>query len=67
MSEKKPIPTAASAKGKLCPVCSKPSYSRDGVHPQCSVVQADEPRKQQLAADKKRKEELAKNQRLNNS
>jgi hypothetical protein len=24
-----------------CPVCGKPSYSRGGVHPQCSMRQAD--------------------------
>src|SRR5215213_2818251 len=28
----------------LCPVCGKPAYSLGGVHPQCAIQQADEPR-----------------------
>ena len=31
----------------------KVSYSRDGIHPQCAMIQADEPRKQQLKAKEK--------------
>ena len=45
---------------RLCPVCGKVSYSKDGIHPQCAIVQADEPRQQQLAAERKRKEAKAK-------
>ena len=48
MSEKKPVPTVAHQNGKICPVCGRPSYSRDGIHPQCAVQQADEPREQKL-------------------
>lgn len=25
---------------KTCPICNKPSYSQEGVHPQCSAKQA---------------------------
>lgn len=25
----------------ICPVCGEPSYSREGIHPQCSAAQAD--------------------------
>ena len=28
----------------LCPVCGKPSYSRDGIHPQCAVTHNDRAR-----------------------
>jgi predicted amidophosphoribosyltransferase len=55
MSAKNPIPIAVERSGKICPVCGKPSYSRDGVHPQCSMVLADAPRKLRLAAEKKAK------------
>lgn len=39
--------------GSICPICGKKSYSAAGVHPQCSVVQADAPRQAALAAKKK--------------
>jgi len=55
MSEKKPNPFVIDQSGKICPVCGKRSYSREGVHPQCSVNQADAPRKIRLAAEKKAK------------
>jgi hypothetical protein len=57
MSEKKPTPIVIQRTDKNCPVCGKRSYSRDGVHPQCSMVQADAPRKLRLAAEKKAKAE----------
>jgi hypothetical protein len=53
MSEKKPIPIIDSSGIKICPVCGKRSYSRDGVHPQCSVNKADAVRRKILAARKK--------------
>ena len=28
----------------LCPICGKPAYSLGGIHPQCAIQQADEPR-----------------------
>ncbi len=34
----------------LCPVCGKPAYSLGGVHPQCAIQQADEPRVLKLRA-----------------
>jgi hypothetical protein len=36
----------------LCPVCGTPSYSLGGVHPQCAIQQADEPRMIRLRAAK---------------
>lgn len=41
MSITKQNVTLATATGKLCPVCGHTSYSRSGVHPQCSLLQAD--------------------------
>lgn len=41
MNHKKSIPTVATSQGKVCPVCGRTSYSRGGIHPQCSVFQAD--------------------------
>lgn len=41
MSISKPIPEAPQVKRNLCPICGKPSYSRDGIHPQCSLDRAD--------------------------
>ncbi len=34
----------------VCPVCGTASYSLGGVHPQCAVEQADEPRILKLRA-----------------
>ncbi len=53
MSEKKPEPMFVPTKIRICPVCGKQSYSREGIHPQCASVQADAARKVQLAAKKK--------------
>lgn len=53
MSEKKPTPIIGESNSKMCPVCGKRSYSLGGIHPQCAVALADEPRKQQLAKEKK--------------
>jgi hypothetical protein len=33
-----------------CPVCGKASYSPGGIHPQCAMQQADEPRLARLRA-----------------
>jgi predicted RNA-binding Zn-ribbon protein involved in translation (DUF1610 family) len=35
-----------------CPICGKASYSPGGVHPQCAMQQADEPRILRLRAAK---------------
>ena len=36
----------------LCPICGKASYSVGGIHPQCSMQKADEPRLAKLKATK---------------
>jgi hypothetical protein len=59
MSEKKPPPLIPARVRNLCPVCGKTSYSRAGIHPQCSVRQADEESKirvkrERLLAEDKR-------------
>ncbi len=41
-------------KGKTCPVCGQSSYSKDGIHPQCSVQLADEKRAKELLGAKKK-------------
>jgi hypothetical protein len=40
-------------------VCGKKSYSAAGVHPQCSMQQADAPRQAELAAKKKEEKAVA--------
>jgi hypothetical protein len=47
---KKPTPVIQDVSNRICPICGKVSYSRDGIHPQCAMVQADAPRAQQLKA-----------------
>jgi hypothetical protein len=53
-NNKKPTPLAQQPDRKLCPVCKQPSYSRDGIHPQCAIELADSPRKKRLAEEKKK-------------
>jgi hypothetical protein len=36
----------------LCPICGKASYSAGGIHPQCAMQQADQPRIVRLRAAK---------------
>lgn len=55
MSEKKPTPIIVEPNSAICPVCTKRSYSRGGIHPQCAMIQADVPRKLRLSAEKKAK------------
>jgi hypothetical protein len=57
MSEKKPVPIVIERSNKCCPVCGKRSYSREGIHPQCAMTQADAPRRLRLAVEKKAKAE----------
>jgi hypothetical protein len=52
-NNKKPTPVIQNVSNKICPICGKVSYSRDGIHPQCAIVQADAPREQQRMAKKK--------------
>lgn len=54
MSEKKPGPILSPREIKTCPVCKKPSYSREGIHPQCATIQADAARIEEMASTKKR-------------
>ncbi len=49
MSEKSVIVLPPPPKN-VCPVCGKPAYSLGGVHPQCAIQQADEPRLVRLRA-----------------
>lgn len=42
MGTKKSMPSVATAKGKLCPVCGTASYSLGGIHPQCLSFRADQ-------------------------
>jgi hypothetical protein len=44
MSIIKPVIVIPGPERILCPICSKPTYSRGGIHPQCAIEQADEPR-----------------------
>jgi hypothetical protein len=37
----KPEPVFTQPTRNLCPICGQASYSRDGIHPQCSLNQAD--------------------------
>ena len=60
MNNKKPTPVIQQRGTKACPVCGQPSYSRDGIHPQCAIEQADLPRQKQLATIKKRKAKIEK-------
>jgi hypothetical protein len=41
VSTKKPLPVVFEPVRQRCPICGKPSYSRTGTHPQCSVARAD--------------------------
>ena len=52
MSYKKPTPILSEQNAKICVVCGQRSYSANGIHPQCCVIQADAPRTQWLKAKK---------------
>ena len=52
MSSEKSVLIVPPPPKHLCPVCGKPSYSLGGVHPQCAIQQADEPRMVRLRAAK---------------
>ena len=53
MSILKPVPIVPQRVTNLCPICGEASYSRDGIHPQCALQQADEPRNLRIRAAKK--------------
>jgi hypothetical protein len=48
MQHKKPIPLVARSRRPACPVCGQTSYSREGIHPQCAVKQADDKRLERI-------------------
>ena len=54
MSYKKPQPLLSNKAHESCPVCGEISYSVSGVHPQCSVEQADAKRMKRGAKDQKK-------------
>ena len=41
MNHKKPEPIYSQRPKKICPFCGEPSYSREGIHPQCAAADAD--------------------------
>jgi hypothetical protein len=51
MSEKSVVVVPQTPKN-LCPICGKPAYSLGGIHPQCAMQQADEPRLNRLRTTK---------------
>jgi uncharacterized OB-fold protein len=51
MSEKSVVVIPQPPKN-LCPICGKPAYSLGGIHPQCAMQQADEPRLARLRTTK---------------
>ncbi len=51
LSNKKPQPLTPPRIYNRCPVCGEISYSRDGVHPQCSVKRADRARIELIKRD----------------
>jgi hypothetical protein len=52
MSSEKSVIIVPPLAKHLCPVCGKASYSPGGIHPQCAMQQADEPRLARLRAAK---------------
>ena len=42
--KEEPILIAPPPPKTLCPVCGQATYSPGGIHPQCAMQQADEPR-----------------------
>jgi predicted RNA-binding Zn-ribbon protein involved in translation (DUF1610 family) len=50
MSSEKSVVVIPQAPRQLCPICGKASYSAGGVHPQCAMQKADEPRLIRLKA-----------------
>jgi hypothetical protein len=50
MSITKPVIVVPHPQRILCPICGKATYSPGGIHPQCAMQQADEPRLTRLRA-----------------
>jgi hypothetical protein len=60
VKHQKPVPSRTSSRGAKCPVCGETSYSLGGIHPQCSMAQADAERKIEITANRKTKAKTAK-------
>ena len=60
MSDKKPPPLIPDRNHKRCPVCGEISYSRAGVHPQCSAKKADAKQKERIKEAKLAEEQAEK-------
>ena len=52
MSIIEPVVIVPQPVRNLCPICGKATYSLGGIHPQCAMQQADEPRIVRLRAAK---------------
>ena len=52
MSTDKAVEIVPQPPRNLCPICGKATYSAGGIHPQCAMQQADEPRLVRLRAAK---------------
>ena len=50
MSSEKSVVIVPQTPKILCPICGKPTYSSGGIHPQCAMQKADEPRLIRLKA-----------------
>ncbi len=50
MSSEKSVVILPPPAKPVCPICGKASYSLGGIHPQCAIQQADEPRLNRLRA-----------------
>ncbi|MGH7127414.1 MAG: hypothetical protein ACREJB_01515 [Planctomycetaceae bacterium] len=62
MQHKRPVPLIDSSgrPRRMCPVCGAPSYSREGIHPQCAVERADATRMARVKAARNRTKQQAK-------
>jgi hypothetical protein len=48
MNSEKSIVVVPQRPKTLCPICGQATYSAGGIHPQCAMQQADEPRLDRL-------------------
>lgn len=52
MSSEKSVVIVPTPPKHVCPICGTASYSVGGIHPQCAMQQADQPRLARLRAAK---------------
>jgi hypothetical protein len=50
MSSEKSVAVIPQPTRRVCPICNESVYSAGGIHPQCAIQQADEPRIARLRA-----------------